>query len=125
MTGRRMGRADLAGLALLIAVLLPGPTGLAGAKAPARAADGVLGSPAAAGLLGLGPADLEARLGPPTLRRRESRAELWRYSLDDCALELILYPGAGRAGVIVAHARYRPLARAGPEVSCEPWETGR
>jgi len=42
-------------------------------------------------LLGLGADDITARLGRPTLVRRENDAEIWQYRQADCVLDLFLY----------------------------------
>ena len=59
----------------------------------------------AAQLLGLGPETLRRWLGEPSLRRQEGGAEVWLYAGPACALDLVLYPEAGRLGVAHASAR--------------------
>ncbi|TCZ58681.1 hypothetical protein [Roseicella aquatilis] len=81
------------------------PPQRAGLSAAARR--GGTGAPpgSAAELLQAGPETLRQRLGEPTLRRREGTAEVWLYTGEACALDLILYPAAG--GLRVAHAAAR------------------
>ena len=69
-------------------------------QAATRAAPGT-----AAALLGQGPDALLAALGTPTLRRPDGDAEVWLYLGPHCALDLVLYRGAG--GPRVAHAAAR------------------
>ena len=63
-------------------------------------------SPAsAAQLLGARPETLRHWLGEPRLRRPEGSAEIWLYTAETCALDLVLYH---RGGVLrVAHAAAR------------------
>src|SRR5260221_5762501 len=42
-------------------------------------------------LIGLERGDVEARLGPPALRRRDAPAEIWQYRSPLCVLDLFLY----------------------------------
>ncbi len=56
-------------------------------------------------LLGLEPESLRRRLGEPSLRRSEGTAEVWLYAGPACALDLVLYPAAGRLRVAHASAR--------------------
>jgi hypothetical protein len=42
-------------------------------------------------LIGLGPSELQARLGDPALRRRDAPAEIWQYRSPLCVLDLFLY----------------------------------
>ncbi|MFZ3033666.1 MAG: hypothetical protein WA138_06610 [Parvibaculum sp.] len=42
-------------------------------------------------LLGVGPAALSLRLGPPAFKRAEPDAEVWQYSGSDCALFVYFY----------------------------------
>ncbi|WP_192898638.1 hypothetical protein [Crenalkalicoccus roseus] len=92
--------------------LLPTAAPLAvAAAAPERAPAGA-GTPpaegaprAAAALLGLGPQALRRHLGEPSLRRAEGGAEIWLYTAEGCALDLVLYPAGG--GLRVAHAAAR------------------
>ncbi|MDN3566222.1 hypothetical protein ACFQY5_12115 [Paeniroseomonas aquatica] len=60
---------------------------------------------AAAQLLGVEPEALRRWLGEPSLRRREGGAEVWLYAGAACALDLVLYPQAGRLRVAHAGAR--------------------
>ena len=92
------GRASLAAVAPPPAALPPAAPALL-AAAPGR-------QPAAATqLLGLAPEALRQRLGEPSLRRTEGDAEIWLYAGAACALDLILYPAAGRLRVAQASAR--------------------
>lgn len=45
-------------------------------------------------LLGLSADDVTAKLGRPTLVRRERDAEIWQYRQTDCVLDLFLYGNA-------------------------------
>ncbi|MBV1795970.1 hypothetical protein [Siccirubricoccus sp. G192] len=60
---------------------------------------------AVAQLLGAGPEALRRWLGEPALRRAEGSAEIWLYASDACALDLVLYPEAGRLRAAHAAAR--------------------
>jgi hypothetical protein len=60
---------------------------------------------AAAQLLGAPPETVRRWLGEPSLRRAEGSAEVWLYAGPACALDLVLYPAAGRLGVAHAAAR--------------------
>lgn len=93
------GRASLAATAP--------PASVAAAAALPRLRAGGTGLPpaAAAELLGLTPDVLRRRLGEPSLRRAEGPAEIWLYAGLGCALDLILYPEAGRLRVAHAAAR--------------------
>lgn len=95
------GRASLAAVAPAPppAAIPPAAPALVAATAPGR-------QPAAATqLLGLAPEALRQRLGEPSLRRAEGDAEIWLYAGTACALDLILYPAAGRLRVAQASAR--------------------
>jgi hypothetical protein len=64
----------------------------------------------AAELLGLAPDALRHRLGEPDLRRVEGTAEIWLYTGQACALDVILYGdrrGGHGGGLQVAHAAAR------------------
>ena len=56
-------------------------------------------------LLGLEPEALRRWLGEPSLRRADGDAEVWLYAGPACALDLVLYPNAGRLRVAHANAR--------------------
>jgi hypothetical protein len=109
-------RASLAALAPGAAVPAAGvlPVGLQVPPAPPRIAPPTAPLPhpadparptAAAQLLGAGPEVLRRWLGEPALRRTEGSAEIWLYAGEACALDLVLYPEAGRLRVAHAAAR--------------------
>jgi hypothetical protein len=92
----------------------PTPQPAAGASSPAAllgaaaARPGRAGAPeSASGLLGLGPEALRRALGEPDLRRPEGAAEVWLYTAEACALDLVLYQDRGGGGLRVAHAAAR------------------
>ena len=68
----------------------------------------VLPVPEAAQLIGLDPPALRRMLGPPDFQRREARAELWRYDLEPCILDLFLHRDLRDERYHVAHAQFRP-----------------
>lgn len=83
------------------APLIPRPAGLADLGMVRIGPEPV----SAAQLLGAGPDALRRWLGEPALRRPEAGAEVWLYTADGCALDLVLYPDGGRLRVAHAEAR--------------------
>ncbi len=83
---------------------------LALAPASPRPAPPIDDLPGPASLIGLSSAAVEAVLGPPQFRRRESPAEIWRYRTKTCFLDLFLYRDA--AALSVAHVEVR-----GPDIA--------
>lgn len=86
-------------------------------------------------LVGLGPADVQALLGPPELRRVEAMIEVWQYRSERCVLDLYLYPGEGggptaadglvalAGGIAVAHLETRPRSSRATPPSTAPHHT--
>lgn len=60
-------------------------------------------------LIGLEAPALEARLGKPELKRREGRAQVWRYDGTDCVLHVFLYARAGRPAPRVTRIEATPV----------------
>jgi hypothetical protein len=71
----------------------------------------------AAQLLGAVPETLRRWLGEPNLRRPEGPAEIWLYTAEDCALDIILYREGGSLRVANAAARASG-ARSQTEAAC-------
>ena len=68
-------------------------------------------------LIGLGPTELQARLGDPTLRRRDAPAEIWQYRSALCVLDLFLYREG--QGTRVTNVELRPRdGREIPAATC-------
>jgi hypothetical protein len=59
-------------------------------------------------LLGLDAAALRALLGTPGFVRRDSPAELWRYTNKSCLLDLFLYRTEASGVYVVRHLTARP-----------------
>lgn len=86
-------------------------------------------------LVGLGPADVQALLGPPELRRVEAMIEVWQYRSERCVLDLYLYPGEGggpaaadglvalAGGIAVAHLETRPRSSRATQPRTAPHRT--
>ena len=55
--------------------------------------------------MGLAKADLEARLGRPSMVRLEHPAEVWQYRGEACVFDLFLYPEDELRRVIYFEAR--------------------
>ena len=68
-------------------------------------------------LIGLGPTELQARLGDPTLRRRDAPAEIWQYRSALCVLDLFLYREGQATRVTNAELRPRD-GREIPAATC-------
>lgn len=45
--------------------------------------------------LGQSTDQLESRLGPPSILRKEGNAEIWQYQLSDCVVDFFFYDKAG------------------------------
>ena len=102
------GRASLAAVSPTAFQPATSPTPTGSPASPVAEAGGIAGGPGpatAAQLLGLGPDALRRWLGEPSLRRTEGGAEVWLYAGAACALDLVLYPEAGRLRVAHASAR--------------------
>jgi hypothetical protein len=68
-------------------------------------------------LIGLGPTELQARLGDPALRRRDAPAEIWQYRSALCVLDLFLYREGPATRVTNAELRPRD-GREIPAATC-------
>jgi hypothetical protein len=62
-------------------------------------------------LNGLDGGELRALLGQPAFERHEQPAEYWRYSVDDCLLDLFLYSDANTGRMRVSYYEVRPAGR--------------
>ena len=95
---------------------------LAACEAPAVAPDAAGKLPRqpapdnAAALLHAGPAEVEAMLGAPDLRRKDGSAQVWLYAAaGDCRVDVVFYEDAGAPRVAHAVARVKPP---GDEAGC-------
>ena len=67
-------------------------------------------------LIGMGPASLNAFLGPPELIRREAPASLWHYRAEGCVLDVVLYPDRGGDKVTYLEAREGGATKIAPRL---------
>ncbi|HSE78650.1 MAG TPA: hypothetical protein VLG66_11655 [Alphaproteobacteria bacterium] len=63
-------------------------------------------APSITQLIGLSAGQLRQRLGPAGFVRKDGAAEIWRYSVDDCHVDLFLY--REESGARVHHIEARP-----------------
>ncbi len=92
------------------AVATPQPaapsTGAPAASPQPAPPETVAQAPSITQLIGLSAGQLQQRLGPAGFVRRDGAAEIWRYSVDDCHVDLFLY--REESGPRVQHIEARP-----------------
>lgn len=74
-------------------------------------------------LVGLDRIRLQRAIGSPSLRRRESTAEVWQYQGETCVMDVFLYPDGAQANL--PRVTYVELRRQGVALLNEPDERRR
>ncbi|MCU0837897.1 MAG: hypothetical protein MUE49_04140 [Rhodospirillales bacterium] len=70
-------------------------------------------------LTGLGPAQLDALLGPPQFKRKDGPARLMQYRNDACVLDVFVYENTATGESRVEHVQARDHGLRGmPETTC-------